>query len=475
MKKTIVSIYYRLILWSEVISSIKFNKKPLLIFNYQSWHIGIDYHVRKRKYKKLLISNGYNVIHIDFNSRIMLFVLDIMLNGLNKAIFGLNKENIYNITTSKFLLSYRYSYWDLFLRGERFSKIGIPNNRNKYKELFYQLTYKRLKGIYWSRIYSIFSSKKIDGLILTQQSYEEMPLARFSLDNNIKVIYFEAFNGIEVLNPTYDPIVDMYSRAFNASINTLSKTELQKHKSILDKRIMGVEKDSERIFSKDISKVIAPVKMYPVFEYKVDRVVCLYLACFTDSPNFLRDTNDYSPFLDYLDLALYIVEYCAKNKIPMIIKPHPESPSYEYDKYYLESLRKATSKYKESQNLKVDWVGDDFTSINLTRLSNPLVVSARGTVISECGYLGIPTITFSKSPWMDLKNLTFLAKSTTDFERLMPIIDQLYNPKLAKKEGVMLSAMLDRCFKRSAFKITIGSKTSGIRPIQEMWDQREIL
>jgi hypothetical protein len=68
-----------------------------------------------------------------------------------------------------------------------------------------------------------------------------------------------------------------------------------------------------------------------------------------------------------------------------------------------------------------------------------------------------------------------LAKSTTDFERLMPIIDQLYNPKLAKKEGVMLSAMLDRCFKRSAFKITIGSKTSGIRPIQEMWDQREIL
>ena len=269
--------------------------------------------------------------------------------------------------------------------------------------------------------------------------------------------------------------MDIYSRAFNASINTLSKTELQKHKSIIDKRITGVEKDSERVFLKDISKLIAPVKKYPVFEYKVDRVVCLYLHCFTDSPNYLRDTNDYSPFLDNLDLALYIVEYCAKNKIPMIIKPHPESPSYENEKYYLESLRKATSKYKESLNLKVNWVGNDFTSVNLTRLSNPVLVTARGTVISECGYLGIPTITFSKSPWKDLKNLTFLAKSITDFERLMPIIDQLYNPKLAKKEGVMLSAMLDRGFKRHAFKFTTGSKTIGIRSIQEMWDQREIL
>ena len=88
-------------------------------------------------------------------------------------------------------------------------------------------------------------------------------------------------------------------------------------------------------------------------------------------------------------MSLYVLEYCAVNKIPILIKPHPESDSYFNDKYYLDKLYQKTLEYKESHNLSIQWVGRDFVNYNLTKINNPVVVTGRGTVISECGYLGI--------------------------------------------------------------------------------------
>ena len=64
-KQNIASIYYDLILWFQFIKSIKLNNRPILIFNYEKWHLGIDYNLRKQSYKNFLTKLGYNIICID--------------------------------------------------------------------------------------------------------------------------------------------------------------------------------------------------------------------------------------------------------------------------------------------------------------------------------------------------------------------------------------------------------------------------
>ena len=174
-------------------------------------------------------------------------------------------------------------------------------------------------------------------------------------------------------------------------------------------------------------------------------------------------------------ITLYIIEYCSENGIPLIIKPHPEADAYPKDKKFMNSLIDVVNKSKKNFGLRVEWVDDNFTFDQLIKLDNPVVVTGRGTVVTECGYCGVPAITFFESPWCNLKNLSFLVKSTNDFSKVLLSIDKAYSPELAKKEAIILSAMLDRGFNRHAFKIEKGSKTGGDRSIEEMWNKKEVL
>jgi len=467
-------IYLNSILWISFIKSINFNKKPILIFNNASWHLQIEYKFRKKTYIKFLSKQGYNVISVDFESNFMIYILNIILNGFN---FDLKKKSLLkNIFTSKFISSFKYSNWDLYIKENYYFIKGISPNRKEYKKIFLENSSKPLNQKYWNKIYNIFNTEKVKGMVLTQQSYEELPLARFALDNNLKVIYFESETGIEVINPSNHSIMDLSKKAFNNSIKKLSKKDLKEHDSIINKRTKGENLKEERVFTIDLDIKKEPVKEYFSFNSKAKRTLCLYLHCFTDSPNHRRDTDDYSPFVDFFELALYIVEYCAKNKIPMIIKSHPESSSYPSDEYYLKSLYDITLKFKKTHNLIVEWVGDDFKNFYLTKLSNPILVTGRGTVVSECGYLGIPSISFVSNPWQDLKNVSFLVKSENEFEKMFHLIDKLYQPELAKKEGIILSAMFDRGFKNLPFKLGRTSKTiKSDRKIELSWEKREIL
>jgi hypothetical protein len=473
LKKNIKNSYYELVLWIHFIKSIKFDKNSILIFNYEKWHLGIDYQFRKKSYKEFLNSRKHNVICIDLNSHFAVFIFDIILNGF-KSNFN-RSELSKNFFTSEFFLSYNYGYWDSHIRKKIFFNKEIPTDRKKYRKIFNDFINKPLNLNHWNRIYNIFNNQKVKGLVLTQQAYEELPLARFALDNNIKIIYFESGNGIEVFNPSSHPLMNLSSKGFNQTAKTFSENELKKQASIIKKRIMGIEDDSERVFLRNL-KAPELIKNYFSFNNKAKKTLCLYLHAFTDSPNWNRDTEDYSPFLDFYEMALYVIEYCAKNNIPMIIKPHPESHSYSNDKYYLKALVDVTLKYKESHNLSVEWVGNDFINFYLTKISNPVVVTGRGTVVSECSYLGIPSISFCKSPWQDFKNVSFLVNSEVDFEKIFPIIDKLYQAELSKKEGIILSAMLERGMKTLAFKLGLNSATVSKRhKVETAWELRQEL
>ena len=474
-KKIIIGIYHNFVLWFYFIKSLKLNKNQILIFNYEKWHLGIDYNIRKKSYREFLISIGYNVICIDFNSRFMVFVLNTILNGFS---FDL-KENILlsNLFTSKFLSSYKYAYWDIYITKKNSINKGISTDKKNYRKKFDAFVHHPKNHNHWYRIYKIFNTKKVKGLVLTQLSYEELPLARFGLDNNLKIIYFESIFGIKVINSSNSSIIDQTSKAFNKCVEELTETELKKHVSIIEKRIMGIEKDTERNYLlHNISSKRQPVKNYYSLNSKAKKTLCLYLHCFTDAPNESRDTEAYSPFVDYFELALYVIDYCAKNKVPMLIKPHPGSSLYPIDKYYIQSLVDTTLKYKKSHNLSVEWVGNDFTNFYLTKISNPVLVTARGSVVSECGYLGIPSISFSKSPWQCLKNLTHFVESEADFEKIFPIVEKLYKPELSKQEGISLSAALEIGYKNMAFKLGNGSSTISTRySIKRAWELRQEL
>lgn len=474
-KQIVSAVYHSLVLWFYFIKSLKFSKNPILIFNYEKWHLGIDYNTRKKSYQEFLTSLGYSVICINFNSRLMVFVLNIILNGFS---FDIKKNHLLNNTfSSKFLSSYKYAYWDIHIAKKKFIESGIPTDRKNYRKKFDKFVHHPENYNHWDNIYKIFNSKKVRGLVLTQLSYEELPLARFGLDNNLKIIYFESFFGVKVINSSSNSIIDQTINLFNKCVEELTESELKKHVSIIEKRIKGIEKDTERNYLlSNISNKQKPIKNYYSFNTKAKKTLCLYLHCFTDAPNESRDTESYSSFVDYFELALYIIDYCARNKVPMLIKPHPGSSLYPIDKYYIQSLVDATHKYEKSHKLSVEWVGSDFTNFYLTKISNPVIVTARGSIVSECGFLGIPSISFSKSPWQSLKNLTYFAKSEADFERIFPIIEKYFKPELSKQEGIILSAALEIGYKNMAFKV--GNKSSTISnrySIKRAWELRQEL
>lgn len=300
-----------------------------------------------------------------------------------------------------------------------------------------------------------------------------MPLARFALDNNLQIIYFESTNGIELINPSNESLMDLSSKIFDKGVKTLKEKELEEQKLIIEDRILGKEEKSERIFLKNLERDVKN-KNDINFKSEENKTLCLYLHCFADSPNWNRDTDEYSPFIDFYEMSLYVLEYCAVNKIPILIKPHPESDSYFNDKYYLDKLYQKTLEYKESHNLSIQWVGRDFVNYNLTKINNPVVVTGRGTVISECGYLGIPSISFCKSPWQNLNNLSFLVETTNDFKKIFPNINNFFLPRSSKREALILSAMLERGMKRMTFKLARGSKTIKKRnSIDDSWVLRQ--
>jgi hypothetical protein len=476
LKYKIKNIYVVICLWAEFIKSINMSKKPILIFNYETWHYHTDYKYRKKKYKEFLNSKGYNVICIDLKSHIMVFILNLILNNFR---FDFNKKLTKNFYTHKFSSAFKYGYWDILVTQKNFININkhIAFERQKYKKFFSHSTNKPSNSNHWRRIYSIFNSKKlkVQGLVLTQTSYEELPLARFALDNKLKIIYFESFLGIQVINPTSRSLMDINRKGFNKIIKTLSETDLKKQITILNQRIKGIEKKTDRNYLlKDITNKRKPVKNYFSFKRKGGVTLCLYLHGFYDSANAGRDTHNYSSFIDFYDFSLYIIEYCAKNNVSMIIKPHPGSINYSKDKYYLKALADVVFKYKLSHNLAAEWVGNDFVNFYLTKISNPVVVTARGTIVSECGYLGVPSISFCNNPWRDLRNLSISVKSITHFEKIFPKIYKSYNSRLSMKEGIIMSAALEKGYQNQAMKIGPGSLTISERKgIESSWELRQ--
>jgi len=474
--KSFKTYYYYLILWIDVIMSIKINSKPLYIFNHEIWHLTIDYKSRKEKYRKFLKKKGYNVIYLDLKSPLMVFFLDIFLNGFSFKFYKNKKLNV--SFTSKFFASIKYSYWDLNIRKKNFVSKKITIDKEKYKKIFNNICKKSFDHNYWTKICRIFRNKKISCLVLTQQAYEELPLARLALDNNVKVIYFETLNGIEVIKPSKKSFMSLTATAFNKSVKLVKDSDLKKHNSIIQNRVNGSEDDSLRgnIFPTKNKIKSKFDKTYSFLEFKSKKVLCLYLHCFTDSPNYRRDTEDYSIFIDFYEWALYLVEYCAKNKVPIIIKPHPHSKYYSNDNFYLASLKRALHKFSNSHELIFRWVNVDFKSFYLTKIANPIVVTARGTVVAESSYLGIPSISFCKSAWQNLKNLTYLVKDKNEFEKIFPIIETLFNKNLAKKEAVILSEMLDRGLSNMSYKIGPRSSTDNYRHSLDLsWKLRKIL
>ena len=475
IRRRLYKLLYGIRKWHVFLKTLPLLERPTLIFNTEDWHFMIDYSKRKEKYRTFLEEKGHKVTCIDLNSKYMVFILDIVLNGITKTLPISSINSYLKSKTSMFFWSQKYSYWDLILRSKKLDKINLVVSSHKYRNIFYLFTDKNCYNrSIWNGVLNIFNNSNVQGVILTQQAYEELPIARSALDSNIEVIYFEALNGIEILNPSKFSMIDKYSKAFDLSIGALPEEYLKRHDDILSKRIQGKE-ISERIFLRDTSREVNPNAVYSSHNWKSSRIICLYLHCFTDSPNWLRDTEGYSPFVDFYEMSLYIIEYCSENGIPLIIKPHPEADAYPKDKKFMNSLIDVVNKSKKNFGLRVEWVDDNFTFDQLIKLDNPVVVTGRGTVVTECGYCGVPAITFFESPWCNLKNLSFLVKSTNDFSKVLLSIDKAYSPELAKKEAIILSAMLDRGFNRHAFKIEKGSKTGGDRSIEEMWNKKEVL
>ena len=137
IRRRLYKLLYGIRKWHVFLKTLPLLERPTLIFNTEDWHFMIDYSKRKEKYRTFLEEKGHKVTCIDLNSKYMVFILDIVLNGITKTLPISSINSYLKSKTSMFFWSQKYSYWDLILRSKKLDKINLVVSSHKYRNIFY--------------------------------------------------------------------------------------------------------------------------------------------------------------------------------------------------------------------------------------------------------------------------------------------------------------------------------------------------
>lgn len=141
-----------------------------------------------------------------------------------------------------------------------------------------------------------------------------------------------------------------------------------------------------RRFSGEIDSAISYMRCssyqnYDPLQVELDGYFCIFLHDFYDSPHCYYDFI----FQDYWDWVTQTLDFCIDNSIAVCVKPHPNRSS-ESDIQLLKSAYP-----------NVPFVDGRHSARQLVDAGVICGLSSGGTVVSELGYFGVPSIGCSRS------------------------------------------------------------------------------
>jgi len=451
-------------LWIRFLISLFTLKKKFQIFSLEGWHLGQDLEKRKKYYANLLEKEtNTKVIDLNLQSNMMIkfFLRYLKIRGL----YNFPKENLITKKVKNDLIKFNESYWkskwDISLREKNFFEEKIlTSDRNAYKKYFDKFTKKIPKNEIKIRI-RLFLNKSIDNLFLFSESYEEWSWSILASKYSVRNIFLESELGLICNKFTQEmDFSKRLSNHYKILSKTLSINEINFAEKNLENRVNGIYSSSHMYYMTRTDLKIRD--QYKLREIKDDAII-LFLHAFVDAPN--KRINKSFNFLDAYDAALFVVDFCTKNKIPLYIKPHPNRYDFHSEIKFINSLKRAAQDMGLRDNTYVEFIDGSFHQNELKKFKNIVAVTGRGSVSVECGFLKIPTINLIP----EIYNFSFCV----NLEKPSKMIEtynyckNITDKESIKKDAIMFEAVREKMTNSHIFQYETISKLTKSKRIKK--------
>ena len=180
-----------------------------------------------------------------------------------------------------------------------------------------------------------------------------------------------------------------------------------------------------------------------------DKVV-LMLHDFFDSPHIYQ----WLLFPDFWDWAIQSINFCEKNKINIVIKPHPNQlPENQVALKHLKQIF-STSNY-------VEWIPKEINTFDIFKSKPRAILSAYGSVAAEATYYNLPVLLAGDHPGINFSIGTVPSTRAEYFNYLL----NSKSMKAGNKEDAILFTALHH-------KVTLDPQAP--RPIIDQISENEI-
>ena len=176
----------------------------------------------------------------------------------------------------------------------------------------------------------------------------------------------------------------------------LSKTIIVNAEHSLRNRLNAVYDDSMTYMRRSCSSEINTNK-------SAKGKYILMLHDFFDSPHIYQ----WLLFSDFWGWAYETMNYCAKNNIPILVKPHPNQ--LPENQAVIKTLQDSFCKYKF-----IHWISKDIQNSTLFKQVPKLIISGYGSVAAEATYCEIPVLLAGDHPGINF-NVAKVARSKHEY------------------------------------------------------------
>jgi len=375
-------------------------KGKFWIFHNQPWHFGWDLESRYSAYKNKF--NPSHIFIIDFDNRLMVFMLYLALRFKGLPKFNINKSAIEVAARSS---------WDKKIREKNFCSSVKKLSSGNYDLIIDNFLSKIRRDGHYNRIFNIFSSEIIKGVCVVQNGYTDNFLQYCANVNSKGIINFETKKGAFLYSSRFfEHYAGLYSDA-KFDFNIWRKQAVDS----LSGRVEGnyTQSNFDKVFKENI---------YNSGNLTIDEpqrdslVIVLFLHQFTDAPNSGVFTgNDFHYWDHYCfirDLLDTLSEF--KDSIELYIKPHPPVRSYPGDEIFMLAIEEQICGMENVHLL------ENYISISeISRIfPNMIGLTGGGSVTLELAFLGVPVLNYQESIYT-LTGLANRVKSSKEIPNLL--------------------------------------------------------
>lgn len=263
------------------------------------------------------------------------------------------------------------------------------------------VVYQCLKCLHVSKHF--FENSQIDMVVTSYTTYlDHGVVARLAIKQNIPVYSFGAFAALYKYHNSdlgsHATSHGQYSRSFETMSEVDQLKALDRASIGLNNRLSG-KIDAATFYMKQSAYKESEVEMPDV----AGRVV-IFLHDFFDSPHIY----DWMLFPDFYEWITYTLDFAAKKKIPIAVKPHPNQ---------IKDSENVVEKLKLTYP-EVLFLPTEITNKQLVDADIACGLTVYGTVVHELNFMGKPCIACADHPSISFDE-SLTARTLSQYDKLL--------------------------------------------------------